>query len=147
MLHPKFGTELLEGAHGVVETFLAMLQPLLAHQGRLSSVEASVLLQKAYLVRYGLATEEELTRNPAALVKMRHAEDTYSGTLLEDHFEHFIELEIYLYMTWKEYMSHPRHELEMIRRVAEKTRKLKNNRDHQDVSEAERLAKLLSKQK
>lgn len=113
---------------------------MLAHKGRLSAVEAAQVLHKAYLIRYSLATEAELTLNPAALVMMRPAEDPFLGTMLEDHFSHFVELEIFQFMSWPEYIAHPRHELEMIRRIAEKRRKLKNSQDNNTASELKRLA-------
>jgi hypothetical protein len=125
---------------GVIELFLDVLQPELKHKGRLSAVEVTQLLHKAYLVRYSLATEEELKHNPAVLVKMRPAEDSYSGTMLEDHFDHFVELEIFHYMKWSEYISQPRHELEMIRRIAEKRRKKKNSSDANTARDLEKLA-------
>lgn len=124
----------------MVELFLDVLYPLFAHKGKLSAVEATQLLHKAYLIRYNLATEEELKLNPAALVKMRPAEDPFLGTMLEDHFEHFIELEIYQYMQWGDYINQPRHQLEMIRRVAEKRRKKKNIHEANTAKDLAKLA-------
>lgn len=125
----------------MIELFLEIIRPSLGHKGKLSSVEATQLLHKAYLTRYSLATETELTQRPASLVKMRDAENAYLGSLLEDHFDHFLELEIFNYMSWDEYIVKPRHEMEMIRRAAEKRRQMKNNKESNSVREAEKIVK------
>lgn len=122
----------------MVEFFVASLGPALAHKGRLTTVEASLLLHRAYLLRYGLATEAELDAHPASLFRMRPAEDPHVGTQLEDHFEHFLDLEIYLFMKWNEYISLPRHEIQMIKRVAEKRRKMKNATENKGAQDLER---------
>jgi hypothetical protein len=138
-----FGAEFNEEPTRMVEFFIATLQPYLARPGKLSAVEASLLLHRAYLLRYGLATEAELDHNPASLCKMRDAEDPYLGTQLEEHFEHFLDLEIFEYMTWEYYITLPRHEMQMIRRVAERRRKLKNSAADNTLKEAEALARQL----
>jgi hypothetical protein len=137
--HPNFGAEFQTDLTLVIDVFLSAIQPELAHRGRLSAVQVTQLLHKAYLVRYGLATKDELTLNPASLVKLRPAEDAYVGTLLEDHFEHFLDLEIFQYMEWDAYISKPRHELEMIRRLAEKRRRKKNTQEAHTASELEKM--------
>lgn len=123
----------------MVEFFVATLEKELRYKGKLSSVQAAQFLHKAYLLRYNLATEHELTLNPAALVKMRNAEDGHMGTLLEDHFQHFLDLEIYLYLKWDEYIAKPRHELQMIRTAAERKKRQKNKVESNSVSEIEQL--------
>jgi hypothetical protein len=134
-----FGAEFLEEPTRVVEFFISTLQPLLARKGKMTAVEASLMLHRAYLLRYNLATGAELDNNPAALFKFREAEDPYVGTMLEDHFEQFLDLEIFQYMTWEQYINLPRHELQMVRRVAERRRKQKNNVDSNSVRDAENM--------
>lgn len=132
-----FGAEFLEEPSQVVEFFVETIRPYLAHKGKLSSVEASLLLHKAYLLRYNLTTKTELNHNPASLVRMRPAEDGYMGTLMEEHFEHFVDLEIYQFMKWDEYIRLPRSEINMVRRVAEKRLRRKNAVDDKSVKQAE----------
>jgi len=141
-----FGAEFRHDPTRAVDKLLLLLAPYFESEPLLNSIQAELLLRRIYAEWGGLLTVAQLTNAPASLVAYRQAEDATFGSLKEDHFDHFLDLEIFeaTGITWPEYISLPRSEIDMIRDRVKKRRDRKNNADNKSVEEAERLAKQIS---
>ena len=142
-----FAAELRHDPSKAIDVLLGILAPYFETEPLLNSIQAELLLRRIYATWGGLVTTEQLTLKPASLVAYRQAEDATFGSLKEDHFDQFLDLEIYeaTGIAWLDYIAMPRHEIEMIRSRVRKRRDRKNSADNQSVSDAERLAKQIAK--
>lgn len=136
-----FAAEFQEDPDKAIDLLLAILEPHLAKPGKISSVEAQQLLLRAYQVWCGFTNEATLTQRPASLVAFHTAEDVYKGSLREDHMEHFVELKIgdLFNVSFDQYLARPRHEVKMMREVAERYQKKKNTVEQNALEEARKL--------
>lgn len=141
-----FAAEMRQDPEGVIHLLLDQLAPYLESEPKLSSVQAAILLRKIYVSRYGLVSVAILEARPASLVAYRQAEDSFFGSLLDDHLDAFLDLEIYQVtgMKWTDYISLPRHEMERVKAVVERRRKRKNTSEANAVSQAEKAMQHLT---
>lgn len=138
-----FAAEMQEDPENVIGLFLGMLEPLFESNKAVSAVEASQLLLRSYLTRYGLADEETLKARPASLVAFHSAEDPYRGNLRFDRMADFAELGIgdLFNMSYDQYLRRPRHELLEMNAYAEKVKRRKNTANADALNKAEAAAR------
>lgn len=125
----------------MIEALLEQLAPYLESEPKLTSVQAEQVLRKAYLFHYHFSDANSLAAQPASLVRFHSAEDSFRGSMMEDHAEHFADLDIgdVFRISWLEYVSLPRHEMQILRNIAEKIKKRKISSDNNSLDEAEKL--------
>lgn len=140
-----FAAEFQKSPDLAIDVLLEILSPHLAKPGKVSAIEAKQILLKAYRVWCGFTDEATLTQRPASLVSFHKAEDVYLGSMREDHMRHFAELKIgeVFNVSFDQYLARPRHEVEMMRSVAEQVQKRKNTADQNALNEAQKLAEQL----
>lgn len=135
-----FGAEMVENQDKILDILLARLAPYFATEPRITSVQAEMLLRKIYLAQYGLVDPVTLNQNPTVVVSHRIAEDARYGSLKDDYLKSYMDLEIFslVGISYPDYMTLPRVEIDRIRKEAEARRKMKNTIEANGVDRVEK---------
>lgn len=142
-----FGMDIFKNPNRIIEATLDTMRQVIDKPIKFTSVLAQQERLKAYLSWYGLVSKEELERNPAALVRMNQAEDSYYGSVYEDRMDEYLDLEIFnaTGVGWEEFIAKPRAEIERMIRAVQRYRTRNNTGMGATMDDINRIVKAMKK--